>query len=196
MDNRMKKRSPSADVGGCAFVADLGRYCLAVLAAVFFIGLPLYRKFKRKQLKVKETSEIRKDLIICHHLAQLVRVGSAHQKAKQMLSDQIVRINILFKQELNLLQMHSRKLYEQPWFIIVGEPMSGKSSLLRGSELELVVSAEEENNGDEKKSLPLRLWLGAKAVICDVNGRVFFDRWLNGSSAEWNYIGRLLRRKL
>lgn len=195
MDNMMKPALPSADVGAVPSWLIWAVIVLAVLAAVFFIGLPLYRKFKRKQLKVKETSEIRKDLMIWHHLAQLVRGGSAHQKAKQMLSDQIVRINILFKQGLNLLQMHSRKLYEQPWFIIVGEPMSGKSSLLRGSELELVVSAEEENNGDEKKSLPLRLWLGAKAVICDVNGRVFFDRWLNGSSAEWNYIGRLLRRK-
>lgn len=195
MDNVMKPAFAAADTGAVPSWLIGLVLILAVLAAVFFIGLPLYRKFKRKQLKVKETSEIKKDLMIWHHLAQLVRGGSAHQKAKQMLSDQIVKINILFKQGLNLLQMHSRKLYEQPWFIIVGEPMSGKSTLLRSSELELVVSAEEENGGDEKKSLPLRLWLGAKAVICDVNGRVFFDRWLNGSSAEWNYIGRLLRRK-
>ncbi len=194
MNNMMKPAFPDAGAEALPSWLIWTVIVLAVLAAVFFIGLPLYRKFKRKQLKVKETSEIRKDLMIWHHLAQLVRGGSTHQKAKQMLSDQIIKINLLFKQGLNLLQMHSRKLYEQPWFIIVGEPMSGKSSLLRSSELELVVS-EEENGGDEKKSLPLRLWLGAKAVVCDVSGRVFFDRWLNGSSAEWNYIGRLLRRK-
>lgn len=169
---------------------------LVVVAAVFFVVLPLLRKYKRKQLKVKETKEIKKDLMIWHHLAQLVRGGNEHQKAKQKLSDQIVKINVLFKQGLNLLEMHGRKLYEQPVFMIVGEPMSGKSTLLRNSELELVASGEEESaDGEERKSLPLRLWLGAKAVVCDVNGHVFFDRWLNGSSAEWNYIGRLLHRK-
>lgn len=168
---------------------------LVLVAVFFFVVLPLMRKLKRKQLKVKETSEIKKDLMIWHHLAQLVRGGNEHQKAKQKLSDQIVKINILFKQGLKLLETHSRKIYEQPWFMIVGEPRSGKSTLLRNSEQELVVSVEEESGGEESKSLPLRLWLGAKSVICDVNGHVFFDRWLNGSSAEWNYIGKLLRRK-
>ena len=43
---------------------------LVVLALIFFVILPLYRKIQRKRLKVKETSEIKKDLMIWHHLAQ------------------------------------------------------------------------------------------------------------------------------
>ena len=189
----MKQSLTSADAGASWLPWIVGALVLA--AVFFFVVLPLWRKLKRKQLKVKETSEIKKDLMIWHHLAQLVRGGNEHQKAKQQLSDQIVKINMLFKQGLKLLETHSRKLYEQPWFLIVGEPHSGKSTLLRNSEQELVVSVEEESDGEEVKSLPLRLWLGAKSVVCDVNGHVFFDRWLNGSSAEWNYIGKLLNRK-
>lgn len=169
---------------------------LVVLALIFFLILPLYRKFRRKRLKVKETTEIKKDLMIWHHLAQLVRGGTEHQKAKQALSGQIITINNAFKQGAQMLVAHNRKRYELPWFVLLGEPFSGKSSLLRNSELEMIASAEEEAIGEsEKKEIPLRLWLGAKAVVCDVNGKVFFDRWLNGSSAEWSYICRLLRRK-
>ena len=169
---------------------------LVVLVVIFFVILPLYRKIQRKRLKVKETTEIKKDLMIWHHLAQLVRGGTEHQKAKQALSGQIITINNAFKQGMKLLALHNRKMYEQPWFALVGEPFSGKSTLLRNSELEMIPSAEEEAVGeDEKKGLALRLWLGAKAVVCDINGKVFFDRWLNGSSAEWSYICKLLHRK-
>ncbi len=191
----IKQSFASANAGGMPAWLPWVVGALVLVAVFFFAVLPLLRKLKRKQLKVKETSEIKKDLMIWHHLAQLVRGGNEHQKAKQKLSDQIVKINLLFKQGLKLLETHSRKLYEQPWFIIVGEPHSGKSTLLRNSEQELIVSVEEEADGEENKSLPLRVWLGAKSVVCDVNGHVFFDRWLDGSSAEWNYIGKLLNRK-
>lgn len=169
---------------------------LVVLAVIFFVILPLYRKIQRKRLKVKETSEIKKDLMVWHHLAQLVRGGTEHQKAKQALSGQIITINNAFKQGMQMLARHNRKMYELPWFALVGEPFSGKSTLIRNSELEMIPSAEEEAVGeDEKKGLALRFWLGAKAVVCDINGKVFFDRWLNGSSAEWSYICKLLHRK-
>ena len=169
---------------------------LAVLVVIFFVILPIYRKIQRKRLKVKETTEIKKDLMIWHHLAQLVRGGTEHQEAKQALSGQIITINDAFKQGMQMLSVHNRKMYELPWFVLVGEPVSGKSTLLRNSELEMIPSAEEEAVGeDEKKALPLRLWLGAKAVVCDINGKLFFDRWLNGSSAEWSYICKLLYRK-
>ena len=169
---------------------------LVFLALFFFVILPLYRKIQRKRLKVKETTEIKKDLMVWHHLAQLVRGGTEHQKAKQALSGQIITINNAFKQGMRMLSLHNRSMYELPWFVLVGEPFSGKSTLLRNSELEMVPSAEEDIAGDnEKKGVALRLWLGAKAVVCDINGKVFFDRWLNGSSAEWGYICKLLHRK-
>lgn len=194
------KHLPSADLSAVSAVPTWLYWVLGiliVLVVIFFVILPLYRKLQRKRLKVKETTEIKKDLMVWHHLAQLVRGGTEHQKAKQALSGQIMIINNAFKQGMGMLALHNRKLYELPWFVLLGEPFSGKSTLLRNSELEMIASAEEDavGNEDEKKGLPLRLWLGAKAVVCDINGRVFFDRWLNGSSAEWSYICKLLHRK-
>lgn len=199
MNEMMKNSLPVANVSEVSFLPSWLLWVigiLVVLALFFFVVLPVYRKVQRKRLKVQETSEIKKDLMIWHHLSQLVRGGSEHQKAKQALSGQIIAIEQSFKQGMHMLSLHNRKMYEQPWFVLLGEPFSGKSLLLRNSELEMISSAEEEAVGDEeKKEMALRFWLGAKAVVCDINGRVFFDRWLNGSSAEWNYICKLLRRK-
>jgi hypothetical protein len=130
-----------------------------------------------------------KDLLTWRHLAQLVKGGSGHQKAKQELSDNILRINDLLKQGFHKAAGKERDLYVNPWFVMVGEPQSGKSSLLEASDLELEPSAvEREATDDGKNSLPVRIWSGAKAAVCDISGKVFFDRWLDGSSAEWNYI--------
>lgn len=168
---------------------------IAVFALVLFIIVPLVRRFKRKKLKVQETSELKKDLMVWHHLSQLVRGGEEHQAAKRVLTDGIFKINFLFDQGVQMIKSHNHTLYDQPWYMILGEPQSGKSTLLRNSEQELVVSAEDEKTPDEVKSLPLRLWMGANAVVCDINGRTFFDRWLNGSSAEWAYITRLINKR-
>ncbi|MDR2500788.1 MAG: hypothetical protein LBD37_06900 [Treponema sp.] len=169
---------------------------LGVLLAALLIILPLVRKFRRKRIKQKETRDIMKDLLTWRHLSQLVKGGDEHNKAKQELSDNIVRINELLKQGFFQAAKNSRNAHTLPWFALVGEPRSGKSTLLEASGLELLPSTEENNPGeDPKNSLPVRMWIGAKAVICDISGKVFFDRWLDASSAEWVHIIRQLCRR-
>jgi hypothetical protein len=169
---------------------------LVILLAVVLIVMPLVRKFRRKSIKRKETRDMMKDLLTWRHLAQLVKGGDEHDKAKQELSENIVRINDLLKQGFLHANKNIQNLYAVPWFAVLGEPLSGKSSLLAASELELISSTEENNPGeDPKNSLPVRLWTGAKAVLYDISGKVFFDRWLDSSSAEWDYIVRQICRR-
>jgi hypothetical protein len=170
---------------------------LAILLLILFLlaVLPLIGKLRRKRIKARETRNILKDLMIWRHVARLARGGEEHNKAKEELSDAVLRINELLKQGFDLAALHRRGLYGAPWFMLLGEPGSGKSTLLRESELELIPSAEEEKADPDDKSLPARLWLGGKAAICDVSGGVFFDRWLGGSSAEWTHIVRQICRR-
>lgn len=171
---------------------------IVVVILLLIVLMPLVRKLKRKRIKNKETQEIMKDLKVWRHLSQLVQGGEGHEKAKQLLSDNIVRISELLRQGFANLGDYSRGLYASPWYVLLGEPRSGKSSLMRESELELVPSADEDADAADaegKNSLPVRFWYGSKAVVCDVSGRVFFDRWLDGSSAEWSCIVRHLCRK-
>ncbi|MDR3173946.1 MAG: hypothetical protein LBU19_06840, partial [Treponema sp.] len=169
---------------------------LAILLLFVLVVMPLARKLRRKSIKEKETRDMMKDLLTWRHLARLVKGGDEGGKAKQELSDDIVRINDLLKQGFLHADKNTQNLYAVPWFAVLGEPLSGKSSLLAASELELLSSAEETNPGeDPKSSLPVRIWTGAKAVLYDISGKVFFDRWLEDSSAEWDYIVRQMCRR-
>jgi hypothetical protein len=177
--------------------SSLAKVILVIILAVILLAvlLPLIGKLRRKRIKARETRDILKDLMVWRHVARLAQGGEGHNQAKEELSDSIVKINGLLKQGFDLASLHGRGLYGVPWFMLLGEPGSGKSSLLRESELELVPSAEEEKADPGEKSLPVRFWLGGKAVVCDVSGGVFFDRWLEGSSAEWTHIIRQICRR-
>ncbi|MDR1252202.1 MAG: hypothetical protein LBK62_08545, partial [Treponema sp.] len=168
---------------------------IVLLLIVLMVVLPLIGKLRRKRIKDRETRDIFKDLTVWRHVARLAQGGEKHAKAKEELSDNITKIDELLKRGFDLAAIHGRGLYGVPWFMLLGEPGSGKSALLEQSELELVPSAEEKKAGPDEKSLPLRLWLGGKAVVCDVSGSVFFDRWLEGSSAEWAHIVRQICRR-
>jgi hypothetical protein len=172
-------------------------FIIILLLLFLIVGLPLIQKLKRRRLKEKETRSIVKDLMVWRHVAQLAKGGEEQNKAKNLLSDRIEEINFLLNQGFALPAQYKRKPYDIPWYILLGEPRSGKSSFLSNSELELIPSAKEESSAssDGKDSLPVRMWMGAKAVVCDISGRVFFDRWLDGSSAEWNYIIQQIYRR-
>lgn len=167
---------------------------LAVLLILLMVVLPLISRLIRRGRNMVETTGLKKELMIWKNLASLVQGGEKGQAAKQTLSTQLNLIRILFLQGIGLLKEAHRKKYDVPWFMILGEPQSGKSSLLKNSNLELLCSAGREGEVAERSPLPLCCWLGAKSFVIDVAGRIFFDRWLEGSSAEWEWVIRLLNR--
>ncbi|MDR2803848.1 MAG: hypothetical protein LBB22_06130, partial [Treponema sp.] len=170
---------------------------IILLLIILAVALPLISKFKRKKIKEKETRDIVRDLMVWRHVARLARGGETQTKAKEGLSDKLIKIDELLRQGFEFATSGGRKIYSVPWFIMLGEPHSGKSTLLQESELDIIPSAVEESPAPPagEASLPVRIWLAGKAVICDVSGSVFFDRWLGGSSAEWSHIIKELCRR-
>jgi hypothetical protein len=165
-------------------------FVLVLLLIALIVVVPLVLKLRRKRLKTKETQSLVRDLMVWRHVAQLAHGGEDQIKAKKDLSDNLVKIDGLLEQGFDLAASRYKGLYKVPWFMLLGEPCSGKSLLLKASELDMIPSAVEDDpvSDAETKSLPVRMWLGGKAVVCDVSGSVFFDRWLGGSSAEWSHI--------
>lgn len=104
-------------------------------------------------------------------------------------------INYLFQEGLKLLKELNRKTYDLPWYVVLGEPASGKSSILRNSTQDMCSTFVMPQTYDVEKSIPLQFCVLPTGVFLDVSGRVFFDRWMNGSGAEWARIVKLIRKK-
>ncbi len=172
----------------------------AALAAFVVVGIPLFKRWKKRRENAREIKTLKEDLMVTERLENLVRGGMAAEDAKGRVAHQKGLVRSLFEKGLAALKENSHLPRSIPWFVIVGEPDSGKSTLLENSELELSPTTDEANevlaDGTVRKtSLPVRFWLGARAVVVDVSGRVFFDRWAGTSSAEWSTIVRLIKSK-
>ncbi|MDR2104447.1 MAG: hypothetical protein LBP51_01690, partial [Deferribacteraceae bacterium] len=169
---------------------------LAAIILIFTVVAPFFRRLKQKRIKVKQTDEMMRDLKVWRHVSDLVKGGDTHSRAKELLASNIEQINYLMDQGFSLSASHGRSLYDMGWYILLGEPQSGKSSLMQKSELELVcASPEEAASEDGKNSFPIRIWLGGKGVVCDVSGRTFYDHWFGGSSAGWDHIIHELKKR-
>ena len=153
---------------------------------LFLLLRPVFTRRKMKKMDQQAAEQQQQDLQAWQDIAAMAK--NPDNGAKQSLSSQIKSIKALFRQGLEMLRKAGRNRNSLPWFMILGEPRSGKSELLKTVDLSLKCSASEN---EEETSLPLRFWLG-RALVLDVGGRTFFDRWFNGSCAEWECIRKLL----
>jgi len=174
-----------------ANLSQMALVALVVLAAIvsLLVLFVLIRWLLRSRRRQVETGELKRDLMAWRNLHSLVQGGNEACQAKADLSSRLGQVRALFG--LGLRQLHDEHGDGNlPWVLLLGEPNSGKSSLLAKSGLDL--RACVRNDSGEKHSL--MPWLGHEGFCLDVSGRVFFDRWLEGSGAEWDEVVSLVRR--
>ena len=169
-----------------------------ILTIIILMFVPkLFYKLKNNRQKVKETKDIKKDLMIWKRIAHLARGGSAADSAKNsIIQSNIQIIESSFEKLKTLLKSDFKSVDDVPWYIALGEPYSGKSTLIENSVQDMVATErdEVEKDGSQRSAL-LKFWVGSSGIVADVSGKVFFDRWLEGSGAEWNTIIKNIRKK-
>ena len=165
---------------------------VAVLALVaLVVAIVLIRRFLTFRRRVAETTGMKQDLMLWKNLYGLVRGGDGAMEAKATLSSKLGQVKAIFANGLSLIRAAGRRPSQVPWFVLVGEPGCGKTSLYEKSGLEFRTGVSPEMI----QGAPLVTWLGPKSYTLDVSGRIFFDRWLKGSGAEWNLLIRSIRKR-
>ncbi|WP_387696187.1 type VI secretion protein IcmF/TssM N-terminal domain-containing protein, partial [Photorhabdus sp. RM157S] len=61
-------------------------------------------------------------------------------------------------------------LYQRPWYLMLGNTGSGKTSLIQEGYKLTDIALPDSPKGEEAHPLHLRCWLGEKAVIIDPDG--------------------------
>lgn len=166
---------------------------LAVVAAlvVLLIVLRLAVKIFVGVRNQKQVASLKKDLMIWSVLSSLVHGGSKTDKAKAEINSRLYDIDASFEHMGGIIKSQKHMTAERPWFVALGEPSCGKSALIENSSLDFKCS-ESEN---ETKKPAVKFHYNSQSIVVDVSGKVFFDNWMGGSSAEWNHICTLLRKK-
>ncbi len=83
-------------------------------------------------------------------------------------------------------------IYELPWYLLIGEPQSGKSTTLKNSGLEFPVGHGALSGAGGTRNCDW--WFSNEAVILDTAGRFTFQEETAPDRYEWASFLRLLKR--
>lgn len=169
---------------------------VVVLIIVLFLVLRGILKLKNYFVHKKESQEAKSDLMVWKNVASLARGGVDSRIARiQMAKEEVAFIKNSFKECKQTLKTNFKDSII-PWFVSVGEPSCGKSTLLENSNQNIAsLQSDEILKNGAKKSAPIRFWIGDLAVVADVSGKIFFDRWFDQSSAQWHTIIKTIKQK-
>ncbi|MCC6679070.1 MAG: hypothetical protein IT436_18250 [Phycisphaerales bacterium] len=85
-----------------------------------------------------------------------------------------------------------KNLYAIPWFLLVGEPGSGKTEAVRHCGVGFPPGLQDPQQG-AGGTLSMNWWFTNHAVILDTAGRLLFEEVEPGSTSEWREFLKILR---
>ena len=172
------------------FFSDLFSSATGILICIvlaLIIVLVLYVVVKRIKHKInvnQEKRSLKEDLMIWSNLSNLVSGGKKTKKGKEKLTGEFALIKVIFDSATKTIKTKCFRKQNTPWYVVVGEPLSGKSSLLETKSLDYEkIGAKTDSDKDI-----LQFYANQYRVMLDINGKVFFDHWLGGGSAKWTII--------
>ncbi|HKE13052.1 MAG TPA: type VI secretion protein IcmF/TssM N-terminal domain-containing protein [Myxococcota bacterium] len=164
-------------LGGSWLVPIVVALGLALIALVTVLVVMLFRQ-EREQRRVRGVDD--------HAAAAQAAKGEAAHTAGEKLSDRFRMV----MEELRSSRLGHEGVYALPWYIVIGEPGSGKSALLHESGLEL--PAEFARLPVPGSTRDCDFWLTNEAIVLDTAGRYARSEEA-ADRTEWRSLLRLVR---
>jgi hypothetical protein len=98
-----------------------------------------------------------------------------------------------FAEGVRKFQTAGKSLYGFPWYVIVGEPGSGKTEAIRHCNVGFPPGLQDEFQGTGG-TINMNWWFTDHAVILDTAGRLMFEAVETGGSKEWKEFLSLMRK--
>ncbi|MHC4539016.1 MAG: type VI secretion protein IcmF/TssM N-terminal domain-containing protein, partial [Planctomycetota bacterium] len=98
-----------------------------------------------------------------------------------------------FEEGIAQFRAAGKSLYNFPWYMIVGEPGSGKTEAIRHCNVGFPPGLQDQFQG-AGGTLNMNWWFTDYAVVLDTAGRLMFEEVETGGSSEWKEFLKLLKK--
>jgi hypothetical protein len=98
-----------------------------------------------------------------------------------------------FERGLERFQAAGKSLYSLPWYMIVGEPGSGKTEAIRHCNISFPPGLQDEQQG-AGGTVNMDWWFTNHGVILDTAGRLIFEEVDASATSEWKEFLKLLKQ--
>lgn len=172
-------------IGGLvlAFVLDwvvglvlLGGIVLVVVLLVAFLALAaMMKKGKSKPFEQE----------LVQNTSSSAGVSDAAARAR------VDELSKRFLEGIQTFKRYGKDIYDLPWFMIVGEPGSGKTEVIRHSGIGFPPGLQNELQGSGG-TRNMDWWFSSNAIILDTAGRLLFEEGGGRTSGEWGTLLKML----
>jgi len=181
----LKGLIPTSIVGGAVYAYISGQQMLALtllIVGVVLLGLIGIFVLINKAATKKKANEM--DGMISRHNSATGAAGGQVQ-----LDD--LRQN--FAKGLQKFKDAGKDIYSLPWFVVVGEPGSGKTEAIRRSSVGFPPGLQDLLQG-AGGTISMHWWFTNYGVILDTAGKLFFEETSQDLVSNWNEFLNLLRK--
>lgn len=168
-----------------AFNLPMGAW-LVLLAGAVLVGLAIMGH--RLLLRRREEGKSTPFLSLVKASAGAVPQAVTDPAKRARLDD--MRRN--FEGGIEKFRAAGKNLYAIPWFLLVGEPGSGKTEAVRHCGVGFPPGLQDPQQG-AGGTLSMNWWFTNHAVILDTAGRLLFEEVEPGSTSEWREFLKILR---
>lgn len=168
-----------------ALGGNAAMYVVVIALAVVSVVVALYVLLLKKLNKGKSKPFMSK----LSENSAATPSGVSDVSARARLDD----LRRTFEQGIQTFKEHGKDLYSMPWYVLVGEPGSGKTEAIRHSSVGFPPGLQDQLQG-AGGTLNMNWWFTNHAVIIDTAGRLMFEDVTPGQSNEWKEFLKLLRQ--
>jgi hypothetical protein len=168
-----------------AKIGQTGKTFLIVLVVLLGVIMGIYhawKAFTQKQQNKQFGGDISQ-----HSSATPRGVSDPGQRAR--LDDMRKK----FQSGIEAYKSRGKDLYKLPWYVIVGEPGSGKTEAIRHSNVGFPPGMQDEFQG-VGGTINMNWWFTNHAVLLDTAGRLMFEEVKPGETSEWKEFLALLKK--
>jgi hypothetical protein len=155
---------------------------VVILLAVLLGGFLLIKAWQRKKRNARLSGELAQ-----HSSASPRSISDPGKRAR--LDD----LRKKFQEGVEAYRSRGKDLYKLPWYVIVGEPGSGKTEAVRHSNVGFPPGMQDEFQG-VGGTINMNWWFTNHAVILDTAGRLMFEEVAPGETSEWKEFLTLLKK--
>ena len=160
-------------------------WILFIGIAIIVLLLLLY-KYLLKVLKKRKATPMERGVIDSASTAPQGISEAAHMARVDDLRKK-------FEDGIEKFRAAGKNLYDFPWYMIVGEPGSGKTEAIRHCNIGFPPGLQDQFQG-AGGTLNMNWWFTDHAVILDTAGRLMFEEVEAGGSGEWKEFLTLLKK--
>lgn len=159
------------------------RLPLLIGLAVIVLILVLYSKLLKK-LKKRKAAPLERGIADNASATPQAVTDAARRAALEDLRKS-------FQKGIDAFRAAGKNLYGMPWYMIVGEPGSGKTEAIRHSSIGFPPGLHDALQG-AGGTINMNWWFTNHAVILDTAGRLIFEEVEHGAPSEWGEFLKLL----